>query len=506
MNRRQRFYLNGAILTAVNLALRGVGLFFAAYIARAVGAEGVGLNTLIMTLYAFALTLAGSGISLSVTRLVAAAVAECDREKGVSGVLKGAFVYSSLFGFGSAAAMFLLSDPLASLLLHYPSASLCLKALALSLPPVAYGGIISGYFVGVKRVSRNALVQVFSQLFRVFATVWLVTAMAGRGVAFAVLAISLGTLISEWACLFFSLIVFLIDRRGQSRAKRGKLSPVAKMALPLAVSTYVRSLLLTLEHSLIPKRLVDRGDSSAEALSSYGILHGMALPLILYPMAPLSSFSGLLVPEFAEEEARGNLEKMKKIATAAAERTLAYATVVAVLIFFFSEELGYTVYGSYEAGKFIAFLAPVLPVMYLDHVIDGALKGVGEQVYSMWVNIADACLSVLLVYFLIPLMGITGYAVVIIAMEAFNFILSFLRLRKRIPFSISLKKGMVIPLFSAFGAALLSDMLFIREGSGATVFLFALKLVFSLCLTLVFISAFGIARSRRERKALQEKQ
>jgi hypothetical protein len=66
------------------------------------------------------------------------------------------------------------------------------------------------------------------------------------------------------------------------------------MAVPLALSAYVRSVLLNIEHILIPRKLRQRGESETEAYSHYGILHGMALPLILYPMSPLSSFSGLL--------------------------------------------------------------------------------------------------------------------------------------------------------------------------------------------------------------------
>jgi stage V sporulation protein B len=206
------------------------------------------------------------------------------------------------------------------------------------------------------------------------------------------------------------------------------------------------------------------------------------------------------VPEFAEEEARGDKEKMRRIAKAASERTLTYATVVAVLLFFFSEELGYLIYNSFEAGKFIAFLAPVLPIMYLDHVVDGALKGIGEQVYSMWVNIADAALSVILVYFLIPIMGIAGYAVVIIGMEAFNFCLSFSRLRNRVSFSISLFHSLVLPFSASSLSAFITDILFISEGSGTTVLLIVIKLIFTLGATLGILALYNLLTAKKAQK------
>ena len=78
-------------------------------------------------------------------------------------------------------------------------------------------------------------------------------------------------------------------------------------------------------------------------------------------------------------------------------------------------------YKSSEAGVYIKMLAPLLPIMYLDTTTDALLKGLGEQFYSMNVNIIDALLSVFLVLILVPRFGINGYIFVIISMEILNF-------------------------------------------------------------------------------------
>ena len=148
----------------------------------------------------------------------------------------------------------------------------------------------------------------------------------------------------------------------------------------------------------------------------------------------------------------------------------------------FSEELGYVVYNSSSAGKFIAVLAPVIPIMYLDHVTDSVLKGIGEHVYSMWVNITDSLLSVALVWILIPKMGIMGYAVCIIAMEAYNFILSAVRLLKRIKFKISLTETLLLPLVSAVVSSLFVKELFISAGKQTSPLWLVLEIVFSVCI------------------------
>jgi stage V sporulation protein B len=268
------------------------------------------------------------------------------------------------------------------------------------------------------------------------------------------------------------------------------------MAVPLALSAYVRSILLSVEHVLIPKRLRDRGESAKDAYAHYGILHGMAVPIVLYPMTPLSAFSGLLVPEFAEDMAAGRDRRMSSIASRALNLTLAYATVCAVFLYSFSEELGYLVYKSYDAGYYIAALAPVVPIMFLDHVTDSMLKGIGEHVFSMWVNISDSLLSVILVCLLIPRMGIMGYAVVIVIMEGYNFLLSFLRLGKKIRFSINLRlslKVLVVSLIAVF----LSDGLFRYGGSSSGALWVVLKMVFTLAIGTFLLSFASIFQNKQ---------
>ena len=128
---------------------------------------------------------------------------------------------------------------------------------------------------------------------------------------------------------------------------------------------------------------------------------------------------------------------------------MSYATICAVFLFVFAEELGYLIYKSYDAGYYISTLAFIVPIMYLDHVADSMLKGIGEQVFSMWVNISDSLLSVILVWILIPRLGIMGYAVVIVIMEGYNFLLSVLRLARRVSFRIHPSRSLLLPLLTA---------------------------------------------------------
>lgn len=478
MNRRE-FLKSGTLMSAVSILLRTVTLAFAGYVSRAVGAEGVGINTLVMSAYGFAVTFATSGVGLTVTRLVAAHIGEGKRES-IGRTLRGAAVYSLIFSLFATAVLAAFSGFIATACLGDVRATLPLIILSLSLIPTALLGVISGYYVAKRCAGRTSMIGLISNAVRILVTVILLSEYAPRGAVFAVVALCMGASLSEIITLTVAAVVFFIDRMGERDGEeRGvSLRPVANMAMPLALSSYVRSGLLSVEHAIIPRRLEKRGESLGEALSSYGSLHGMALPMVVYPMTPLSSFAQLLLPELAESEAAGDTHRMQRIARLAVSGALSWGILMAVMLFVFSEELGYTVYGSYGAGYFISVLAPVVPIMYIDHVVDAMLKGVGEQVYSMWVNILDSALSVILVFILLPVMGIEGYAVVIIAMEGFNFALSYLRLRRRIAFRVDMVGALIIPSLAAVGSAYLVDLLFVSLADTGAWAVF-LKLIFA---------------------------
>ncbi len=494
MTERQRFFISGIMLTAVGLAMRTVGMFFGAFITSAVGTEGVGLYTIIMMVYGFAVTFATSGISLTTTRLVAEAVGEGGGR--VSSVLRSALLYAFVFGGAASLVLFFGAEFFGGSILADIRTVDSLKILSFSLLPIALGAVFSGYFVGVKRVGFNAAVQVLSQAAKIALTVILVIKFSYDGIASAVSALCVGVTLTEILGTVLIFLEYLFDRqkhKSSLKTQKSEMKNVAKTALPIAVSAYVRSALLSFEHILIPRRLMFRGESQSEAYSNYGLLHGMALPVVTYPMSPLSSFSGLLVPEFAS----GKEKRLSRIAAEALNLTMTYSTVIAAIMYFFSAELGYVIYSSYDVGKYISVLAPVIPIMYLDHVTDSMLKGIGEQVFSMWVNITDSLLSVILVWFLLPKFGIFGYALVIVIMEAYNFTLSFLRLRQKVVFKLDLFKYAILPLAASVGAGLLANYLFEFGGSSVKPLWLILKMLFSVSAALFVIN---VARIKTERK------
>ena len=236
MRGRKRFFYNGILLTLVGLAMRTVHLTLGAYISQRVGAESLGLNTLIMTVYGFALTFATSGISLTVTRLVADAIGRGESRRRI---VYGAGGYALIFSGIACIVMLFFAGLIGKRVIGDARATCCLQILSLSLIPASLSSVISGYFVGVRRVSLNAVVQVVGQVFKVVCTVVLLTRMMGKGVGESLIALSLGVTLTEIICFLVGLIEFLVDFRKYRGERCGvAIAPIYKMAFLFLVPSY----------------------------------------------------------------------------------------------------------------------------------------------------------------------------------------------------------------------------------------------------------------------------
>ena len=81
MKKSKKFLYDGLLLTATALIMRTVGVVFNAYVSERIGESGMGLFTLVMSVYTFAVTFATSGINLAATRMTAEAIGhENERE------------------------------------------------------------------------------------------------------------------------------------------------------------------------------------------------------------------------------------------------------------------------------------------------------------------------------------------------------------------------------------------------------------------------------------------
>lgn len=460
----KQIFWNALLLSAASLLMRTVSVSFQVYISNKAGAEAMGLFSLMGGVYGFALTLATSGIHFGVTRVAADAIGRGEAHK-IPRAMRYATAYALFFGLLAAGLLFGFAEVIGAYWLKDLRTVNSLRLFGLTLPLIALSSAWGGYFTAVRRVYKNAVVQVWEQMIKIGFTMYLLAFLIPGGVENTCCALVLGGVLAELCSFLLNLLLYLWDRKKNfpksalpKVGDEGK--QLLKITLPVAFTAYLRAGLLTLQHILIPEGLRNSGASHSKALVTYGHIQSMAIPVILYPAALISSFSGLLVPAIAECAVQKSKKRICYMISRVWSLSLLFAIGVAGIMICFSEELGSALYPNTNTGAFIRILAPLIPIMYIDTATDAMMKGLGEQVYSMKINIADALISVLLVWFLIPKYGIQGYLVTIYVSELFNTVFSITHLLTVSKTPVRVFKWVYKPLLCIVGATLTVKLLF----------------------------------------------
>lgn len=254
---------------------------------------------------------------------------------------------------------------------------------------------------------------------------------------------------------FIYLSLFYVFGIRPKRAEKQSLKPFARVAMPIAASSYVTSILHTVENVLIPYCLALFGNDRAESLAQFGLIRGMVIPIVFFPFAFLSSLVSILIPEIS----RLNTRVDKTARDARIERVLflafVFSTAVGGVFFFFPEEIAVLLYKDAAAAPFLRLIALVTPFMYVETIADGLLKSIGEQVYTLKTSIINSVCRIVIIYLLVPRAGAMGYTYLLIASNTFAFLTCMIRIRKKSAVRFFPMQSMVLPLAVTVALALL---------------------------------------------------
>ena len=443
------FLINGAILTSTSLLMKFAALIFNIYISNQIGSEAVGVFSLVMAVYLFFITVATSGLNIAVTVIVSEKFALNKNKQAIKAIRTWIF-FSLLLGIAAGGLILLFSNFITSKCLHNMVSSRPLFYIAIGLPFIAMSSCISSYFTTIRKAYKNAISQVFEFTIKMFATIILLKINISNGVEAICISLILADVISEICSFTLIFILYIIDiklKKLEDIRSFGQRINILKIAFPVAVTSYIRSGLSTLKQLIIPTQLEKSGISCSRALSQYGMINGMVLPVITFPTVFTDSYSMLLIPEFSTYVAQKNYKAINYIANKIFKITCAFTMCICSIFFIFSNDLGLAIYNNIEIGYYFKIFTPFIFFMYMDHIIDCILKGLNKQFGVMCCNILDLSITTCFIYFLLPVLGIKGYVLSIFFSEVLNFSISLFQLFKYSRIKPNLIDWIVVPLF-----------------------------------------------------------
>ena len=289
-----------------------------------------------------------------------------------------------------------------------------------------------------------------------------------KGVEYICICLILADVISEVCSCLILYILYRIDRLKFCKRPVSIITfkkKIFKITIPVSITSYIRSGLSTLKQFIIPNRLTAYGLSYSMALAEYGKINGMTMPVLMFPNACITSFSGLLIPEFSSLMANEHKKRIIDVCNKIFTITSMFSIYVICIFLYFSNEISLAVFQNIECSIYIKILSPLILFIYLDNIIDSMLKGLNKQFGVMLCNIADLIITICILYFLLPIWGVSGYIFAIFVSEIFNFTVSYVQLYKATGFKLNLISSILKPVLCGVIAMKIVSLLPIFVGS-----------------------------------------
>lgn len=408
------------LLTVTGFVSRFIGFFYRIFLSRVFGAEGMGIYQLTSPVLALSFSLTVAGMQTAISKYVANETVSKDYRSSFSHLFTG-FVLSMTVSVLCTIGIYCYADEIAHYFLLEDRTAPLLRIISLSIPMATVHSCINGYFYGIRKTAVPSLCQLAEQFVRVGSVFLIYFFCLQKNMTPTISFAVVGLVIGECASMLVSLLAVRAHYAHVLPQNYGSLlcfgtgsltlagKRLLQLALPLSLNRVVLNFLQSVEAIFIPNRLMCYGYDNAGALSVYGILTGMSLPLILFPSAITNSICVLLLPLVSEADAGGNRRAIKKAVRKSVHYGFLLGIVFTSLFFFLGKLLGRLLYQNELAGSFIMILGFLCPLMYIASTLNSILNGLGKTALTFSYSMVSLMVRLLFVFFAIPVFGINGY-------------------------------------------------------------------------------------------------
>lgn len=459
---RQSFVTGALILLAASFINRVIGFIYQIIIIRLIKPEGIGLFNMVFPFYVLVLVLATMGIPVAIAKLVAEEMAR-NNVRGANRIFKICLLILILSSTFFTILLVLASPLLIKHVFPNPKVYYIFLCLIPGLIVVSICSAFRGYFQGLQQMTPTAITQTLEQIVRVAAGLSIAYLLLPRGVEYAAVGVSLGVVIGEFVgCLTMIYLYFtrkkpqFMDARPAVEPIRITFSRIFSLGIPITLTRFVSTLLMSADAVLIPQRLQAAGMDIHQATSVYGQLAGIAETLLFTPTMITIALATALVPAISDALALENYRLVQSRTSKALRISIGVGLPCTVAFLLLPNEMCGVLFGYAEAGIILAVLAIGGPFLYFQQTTTGILQGMGEAVKPFKNLVIASVFKILGLYYLtaIPSFGILGAAFSLSICFIVMALLNYLDLRQLVGYRIHFSHDILKPGLAALGMGL----------------------------------------------------
>lgn len=409
-------------VTVLSCIERGLGFLYRIYLSRTIGSEGMGLYQIALSVVGVLMTLSASGVPITVSRMM---IRErtAGRERCVNSVVTAGIAVALAVCLPACIICYTFKGILAPV---FPD-DRCRLLFLIILPGVVLTSVyavIRGFFWGNKSFYTYSIIELAEEAVMVVAGILLVSNAVG--ITQKAVGASIAVLISYVFSFTAAAVAFAL-MGGSLKNPAPSLKPLISASAPITLMRGATSLTSSLIAIILPSVLISAGLSRQEAVSGFGIISGMTLPLLFIPSTVIGSISLVLSPELSNDFYKRNLDGLKNNV----ERALILSSSVAMLVvpvFVGSGPyVGELLYGNATSGVYLRFAAFAMIPMSFCLISTSLLNAMGMERKTL-LNYALGAIILLISVLILPrFIGnyglIAGYFASYVVNGALNLVL-----------------------------------------------------------------------------------
>ena len=464
----RKFFKTVAIVTIFSACEKFLGFLYRIYLSRSIGAEGMGLYQVALSVFGLIYTICCSGTPVTVSRLMTKYRAE-GNEKGVRQIITAglSFVVAVsipvciLFIFTGKYLTFLFTD------------QRCIKIFTFILPGLIFTSIYSvlrGVFWGNKEFFPYSIIELLEEACMIICGIILIEHATDvyQGAFRAGVAVTISYLFS----FTLASAYFLIKKNKLARPK-GQFRPLLSSALPITFMRTTGSITSSLVSVILPIRLVASGLTSAQAMSSIGAAMGQAFPLLYVPTTLIGSLSLVLVPEIAENYYKKRHDYLRRDVEKSVKFTIFLTCLFIPVFTVFGEQIGVLVFKGHLCGEYLSASAFLMIFISVSSITTGILNSMGAEKKTLICNTVGGLLMLACAWFLPTYLGTYSLIVGFVFVHGISTVVNVILINKYCVQKPRYLKFLFLSLLfllpTAFIGLLLKRMLLLRLGSFLTV-------------------------------------
>ena len=416
---------NAAVLAFSGICAKTFDFAFRTYYSVKLGAEGVGLLALGFGLHGVMLTVATAGLGVATSKIVSEYLEQ--REYGaVRQSMKIAVYGVACLSLIIILLTFIGADAIAEYVLGDARISTGLCCLAPSILFMGISYCLKGYFYAARKAWIPAGSEFLEQGVKFAAISTLLAIFLPRGISYGCAAVFAGISIGEFSSCMYLTLFFLRETVSMKKGERCRGIPLAiiKISFPSMLSSFAGSALRMQEEVWIVSAFKGYGMSHSGAVSSLGIIYGMVMPMLVFPLTLAGSVTTLLVPEIARRNTLTDKSRLIGLVKRVYRAGVMAGIAVLVVFEIFAKPLTGFLYHDVSIAEWVRVLAWLCPVMFADSLSCAMLNGLGKQFSLLFYSISDSLIRLVLIFAFIPKIGIPALAGVIVISNLYTCALS----------------------------------------------------------------------------------